>query len=756
MTTSKAHASSSASGTSRLGTRLLWISFLGAFLICASSSGACGDKKSAIMLAVTTDMKAPKDVNAVSVTVSTNNAVKHNVIGRVTPQGDILLPATLAIVEPEDPNASVRIRVMAFQERRARVLRDVRTSIPSGGRVALLRIPLNFVNDGSTQGELLDDVIPAPNPNSSSSSSGGAGSPDSGKGSSGVTGGDLFDPFTFVPNCPNPEHTWIDGECKDAYVDPATLPDFDESQVGSGDQAGSCFDVRKCFADAASIGEDSEGKDGAEGPAPRDGGVSERDLHPRSITLDRTGCSIALNGADASQLNLALVTPDTGECIRPNQCYIPLDSGAGGWKADNGQIKLPAFVCKLLKSKNLQLHHSVGCAAKKEANPICLDKAPPPSSGGPRLLVAGAFPSAVVDNYLDVYFAGADRVGHVALSSSADPVVTSIEGIQPGKFPWAFSGTVLGEGPFIEKGFILTSGTTAYVNEGGLREIRFPAEATITGAVHHFDGNFYFGATGAAGGIYTTSGDGAPHDVEFAPRAIDEASAIAFNTHGFVYGTSTGHVVGCATLARECGADNAIGPGPVDALLISGGTDYGYALLADGLYRLQHVSAEHGGMTGEIAGTKLADAPTAGVRSDEKYFRHALTRTERCVFFTSALGVHWVAEAGGKSGLLASPPSADRPTLGVSVHNSRFRFEPRIYYTVFAPLDQGGGVYVVDEPAECRGAASSSSAGGLADAGAVGGDDDPTPECKGFNTACTRGDECCSKSCDAQVQRCDP
>ena len=75
-----------------------------------------------------------------------------------------------------------------------------------------------------------------------------------------------------------------------------------------------------------------------------------------------------LNGADASQLNLALVTPDTGECIHPNQCYVPLDSGPGGWHAENGEVKLPGFVCKLLESKNLQLHHTIGCAAKKESN----------------------------------------------------------------------------------------------------------------------------------------------------------------------------------------------------------------------------------------------------------------------------------------------------------------------------------------------------------------------------------------------------
>jgi hypothetical protein len=326
--------------------------------VLVGGAGACGDDKSAIMLVVTTDMKAPKDVNAVSVTVSANNAVKHNVIGRVTPQGDVLLPATLAIVEPDDPNTSIAIRVMAFQERKARVLRDVRTSIPGGGRVALLRIPLNFVNDGSTQGELPEGVLPTPDDGSSAGGSSGGSSTSGGSGAGALGTGDVFDPFTFVPNCPNPEHTWIDGECRDAYVDPATLPDFDAAAVGSSDPAAACFDVARCFGNASPVG--------------------------RVVTFNRDACTMQLNGADASRLNLALVTSDTGECVRPNECYVPLDRGNGGWTVEGGEVKLPAFVCKLLASKNLRLDHSLDCTAKLESNAICIasSRAAGASDGG--------------------------------------------------------------------------------------------------------------------------------------------------------------------------------------------------------------------------------------------------------------------------------------------------------------------------------------------------------------------------------------
>ena len=102
---------------------------------------------------------------SVSVTISTNGAIKHSFIGRVTPQGEVLLPATLAIVQPDDAGATIRVRVMAFQNTRPRVLRDVRTTVPTGGRTALLRIPLNFVNDGMINGPSLPaGLVPDPVP----------------------------------------------------------------------------------------------------------------------------------------------------------------------------------------------------------------------------------------------------------------------------------------------------------------------------------------------------------------------------------------------------------------------------------------------------------------------------------------------------------------------------------------------------------------------------------------------------------------
>ena len=369
-------------------------------IVAAFVMGACADKKGAIILAINTDMKAPKDVNAVSVTVSTGGAIKHSFIGRVTPQGEVLLPATLAIVEPDDKNASIRIRVMAFQDRKPRVLRDVRTTVPSDGRTALLRIPLNFVNDGSTKSaDLPDGIIPPPFPGTGGTSSGGS------SGTAPTIGAGEFDFFgSFQPDCADFEtQTFIDGVCQDNAIDPATLPDFDESAVGSGTDPGVCFDVPKCFASAQIVqgGADivpitdagSEAsvppEAGAEGGADeREGGAGFKDYRIAAVTLDRASCALALNGANAARLNLALVTAQTGECVRPGECYIPIDHGDTGWKEEAGRVQLPRFVCTLLQTKNLRLATSDGtCAAKEASNPICVAAAPkveqPPGDKNP-------------------------------------------------------------------------------------------------------------------------------------------------------------------------------------------------------------------------------------------------------------------------------------------------------------------------------------------------------------------------------------
>src|SRR5580700_10981202 len=98
------------------------------------SFAACSaPSKGALILAISTDMQAPKDIDVVSLYIVTNGVVKFDYMGRVLPDGTVSLPSTLALVEPEVLDAPVSIRVTAFQTQpdgsaKARVLRDVLTT----------------------------------------------------------------------------------------------------------------------------------------------------------------------------------------------------------------------------------------------------------------------------------------------------------------------------------------------------------------------------------------------------------------------------------------------------------------------------------------------------------------------------------------------------------------------------------------------------------------------------------------------------
>jgi hypothetical protein len=82
-------------------------------LACCLALDACsGPSKGALILAISTDMQAPKDIDVVSVYMTTNGAQKFDYLGRVRPDGTVAFPSTLAIVEPEQQSAEVRIRVL--------------------------------------------------------------------------------------------------------------------------------------------------------------------------------------------------------------------------------------------------------------------------------------------------------------------------------------------------------------------------------------------------------------------------------------------------------------------------------------------------------------------------------------------------------------------------------------------------------------------------------------------------------------------
>jgi hypothetical protein len=666
----------------------LGVALFGLGVLGVGSAPACGDPKGAIMLAVTTDMKAPKDVSAVSITISSNGAVKHSFIGRVTPQGEVLLPATLAIVEPDDPNATVRIRVMAFQERKPRVLRDVRTSIPRAGRTALLRLPLNFVDDGSTKSaELPAGILPDPIP--------GTGGPTGGSsGSSGDTTatGDFDFLSAFQPDCPDFENqTFIDGECKDNFVDPETLPDFVPDAIGDSTNTDSCFDTAKCLAGASPIPQQRPG--GGGGP-----------------TFDPTSCSILLGGADPSKLNVALVTPETGECVSPGECYIPLDRNAPGWKEENGRIGFPSYVCKLLGRKNLRLVATSGtCAAKEEKNPICAAKAEPPKPAD--LVSSEDFATSVVAK-ASLDFASASRIGEVSLFDATRTVGT-IAGVPPSKLPWRL-------GPR-NWGFPLavTNGTpTAYmVGSSGATAVTLSGPVIDGVEIGPNEYAFAVQGSGADTGTIVTVVQGNPPSPKPLAFAGIAPTAIASYVDDFIVGEQTGALRRCVRTTLACGTPTDTGGGRIDSIreLTDRTQNAFYALAASGIYKATIVAAENRIQTALVRSGQLG-----GVTVEGSYYARSIAVNAQCVFYSSPEGVEW-ANAGGQGGVAV--PAGGRTILGVSVGPDLGKAvvsgqaPEAIYYTVFADRAAGGGVYRASLPAQCIGA----SVAPAADAGIDGG-----------------------------------
>jgi hypothetical protein len=312
------------------------LALLGPFFLALLLAGCSAPSKGALVLAISTDMQAPKDIDVVSIYVTTNGAPRFNYLGRVLPDGSVSLPSTLAIVEPDSQGAQIRIRVTAFKtqtsgDASARVLRDVLTTVPHQ-RVALLRLPLSFLDDGSGMGKLPGMYVP--------------------RGPGGAPEGDTkFDPTMVASSCnfDQDHETSVDGVCTGAAVDSSTLPTYALPEVyGDGGLQPSgavtgCFDVDTCFAGATPV---------------------------KGVGL--ATCTFGLAGSAAPQ-NLALVTVSTGSCVAQGQCFVPLENDpTTGWSVAGSTVTMVTGVCNALKNGAQLVETTSGpCGALTASQPIC-------------------------------------------------------------------------------------------------------------------------------------------------------------------------------------------------------------------------------------------------------------------------------------------------------------------------------------------------------------------------------------------------
>ena len=759
--------------------RILGITLAGLGIL-AVTSAACGDKKGAIMLAINTDMKAPKDVNAVSVTISANGQIIHSAIGRVTPQGEVTFPASLAIAEG-DESKSVRVRVMAFQDRKARVLRDVRTSIPKGGRVAMLRIPLNFVNDASAVGDQLPPgVVPDPIPGTGGTTTGGGTDSGTTSGDVSSSGGTVstgeFDFFNqFQTTCPDPiAQTVIDGECKDNYIDPETLPDYDEAALGNSADPGSCFDVVKCFGGATTIGQASGGSDtgtgaprppggagdgpgsssgssgGSGGTADAGGGSGFKTITPRAITFDSNACTLQLNGANAARLNLALVTPDTGECVKSGECYVPIDKGAGGWREEGGTVRLPAFVCTLIRKRpEIKLAQTVDlCAAKEEKNPICASKpgdlgVPDGGPGTPKaqLVVKADFPTTVASGAATLGWAGADGFYFASLST---PSVSGfvVKGIPPAKLPWRIEPSMVGP-------LLVTNGTgTAYTINGGTPDSTVTtisvSNKTVHGLALGVQQLVWAVAVEGQGVFSSLVGQPTATKATFVNQTPPNATALTkIGDNAFLVGELSGSVRFCQLAGSESFCANPIGVGKtrVDAIVPRPSPEsVGYVATQDEI-----LAVRVAGQSLEPMTRKASLAPVITGVSD--ILARGLVATPSCIYFASNNGLEYAVDKGGvlEGGVLAGNLAG--PVVGVTLGTEPGKLEsgPQVYFTVYAPTASGGGIYKIEEPAACRGGSVIGDGGTGTEASVP----DAGPRCTPANCA----DGCCIGGSDGDCIR---
>ena len=292
---------------------------ISALTSCSSSEQVQGE----LVVAVTTDVTMPKDLDHLHMQVISNGQVYYDTIVALgAPGNTAYLPATLHVTAA-DATQPVTIRAYARKGAAVKVLREVVTTVPST-RSALLRMPLQFLSFGSAQ---LVGRPPA---------------------SAAI---DAVDQQPVATTCADPTQTNVAGTCTATHVDAASLPTFQVADVfGGGDEngGGTCFDVLPCFATSV-----------------------RRDVSTSDCTIDATGLT-------SGTANVALETgaaPDAPGFCNETTCLVPLDFATQtGWSftSGNARVSLPRGVCDALAAGRVAaVRVSNSCETKLPRYPAC-------------------------------------------------------------------------------------------------------------------------------------------------------------------------------------------------------------------------------------------------------------------------------------------------------------------------------------------------------------------------------------------------
>lgn len=648
---------------------------LGTVALAAATLGpelGCGESKGGLMLAVTTDMLAPKDVNVVSVSIQVGPQIKYNFVGRVTPEGEVLLPATLAIVEPDDPNDTIRVRVIAFKETKARVLRDIITTSPRAGRVALLRMPLSFVNDDSATGSLPESNLP---PKTASI---------------GVRTlrpmADPFNPFgaDVLSKCADPDQTVIDGECTSARIDSSKLPSYSDSLVfPNGDRlAGGCFKPTTCFQGW------------------------------REAEVDLEACTAPKNG---EVTNVTMVTNGTGDCNANGRCFVPLDRSdeEGGWREEGDRVRLPRGVCKKLREGAKLGFAGPVCAQKTPSMPVCTGgggTAAPPADAGSDAGRALENVRVVQANGVTGVAAFADRLyyasheGIFAVEGGEGPGV-AVNG-DPGPAQESWMVTQLGESClFTRRAEIDISSTHGYLLPARGDSLKPILTENLTGT--RMAGSSlgptrsWFAATDndLSGGLLTTLNAG-PYTTQDGLYPMVPASAVQVAAGDNVWYGGTGQVSYCTPYAGgpvvACASTTTLAAAsePVEGLAAPPeNRDHLYVLQPSTITLLKWEGSA-------VAFTDpVATGDFSGFDDGVNSFVRGIAARGRCAYFATKRGLEYVTNDKSAAGVLGTVPKGVE-VLGVAAPS--FAGVQHVWYAARGAAQNGGGVYRAPAPAACQ------------------------------------------------------
>ncbi len=286
--------------------RTLFILLVGALTWVGACAKTNDEKIGQLMLTLQTDMSIPKDIDSVRIEVRSYGMLQFASDFDLGP-GGLKLPATLGVVAGKDPSAPVNIRVVAYQNKVARVLREVITTVPSD-RVATLPVPLHWLcaDARSVKTDPKGEVVSA---------------------------------------CPD-EQTCVAGSCDTSTVESTKLSEYSEASVFGGGTAagdGKCFDLAGCFNTAFPLNAMQPG--------------CKLGIPPgQDTSLMNFGLRSGKDGA--------------GTCNQ-DSCVVPLDFGpTDGWRVQGSEIVFPKAVCDVM-SLGVSLVGTQGCPSKLASIPNC-------------------------------------------------------------------------------------------------------------------------------------------------------------------------------------------------------------------------------------------------------------------------------------------------------------------------------------------------------------------------------------------------